>query len=458
MAASDRFRLLVIAYACNPYQGSEEGVGWGWVRAIAGQHEVDVITAGFHRRDIERALADQAVAPRNVTFHYVIAKPWHYRPNMCWRFIETSAAKPLMNVAYAAWQRDAYRLACRLHAQVGFDLVHLVTYVGFRFPGQFWKMDIPLVWGPIGGLENTPWRFLPLLGPYGCAYFACRNIINSLQKRFLPGPKRAFAKAAGAIIAATEGIRREIHHWYGQESLIISEIGPPREIAAAPTLREPGEPLRLIWSGRHLSGKALPLLLKALALLDGRGIERRRSLGEDGKTSRGHLDWRLTVLGAGPNTLRWQRICSRLAIARNCAWPGWIARDEAVRLMSQAHVCVITSMKDLTSTVLVEALAAGLPVICPDHCGFANVVTPDCGIKLPLRSPRQLVVDLAAAIERLGTDETERRRLAAGALLRVGGFSWENKARLLDGIYRRAVCSRSMPPVSAPFPTHVPDD
>jgi len=31
------------------------------------------------------------------------------------------------------------------------------------------------------------------------------------------------------------------------------------------SLREPGEPLRLIWSGLHLPRKALPLLLRALA-------------------------------------------------------------------------------------------------------------------------------------------------------------------------------------------------
>ena len=59
-------------------------------------------------------------------------------------------------------------------------------------------MDIPLVWGPIGGLENTPWRFLPSMGPSGCLFFAGRNVINSLQRRFLPGPKRSFAKAAEA--------------------------------------------------------------------------------------------------------------------------------------------------------------------------------------------------------------------------------------------------------------------
>ena len=421
---SRALKILAIAYACNPAQGSEEGVGWGWVQAIASRHEVDVITAGYHRADIERATASGAAgSTRNLRFHYVPEKSWHYRPTRAWKVVENSALKPIMNLAYNGWLKDAHRLAGRLHERRGFDLVHLITYVGFRFPGRFYRMDIPLVWGPIGGLEETPWRFLSLMGPAGAFYYGGRNVYNLLQKLLLPGPKRAFAKASktGSVIAATEGIRREIRRWYGRDSRIICEIGPPDLSTGTSSPRGPGEPLRLVWSGQHQPGKALPLLLKALARLDGR------------------LDWRLTVLGTGGCTTSWKWLARGLGIAEKIRWPGWVPRAEAVRLMSEAHIAVITSLKDLTSTVLLEALAAGLPVICPDACGFANVVTPDCGLKFPVESPRQVIADLAAAIERLAADEPERRRLAAGALRRILDFSWEKKAAAVDEIYQRAV-------------------
>jgi glycosyltransferase involved in cell wall biosynthesis len=414
-------RILIHAYACNPARGSEEGVGWGWICALAARHDLHVITADFHRADIEAACHEQSERFRNVTFHYVRNRPWHYRPTQGWRFVESTVLKPIMNAAYRLWMRDAFEQAFRLHTQQPFDLVHLITYVGFRFPGYYWKLDIPFVWGPIGGLENTPWRFLPSLGPAGCLFYAGRNVINSAEKRLNPNPRQAFHKARGSIIAATEGIRREILKTYGYESEVICEIGPPPVIAETPSLRESGEPLRLVWSGQHQPGKALPLLLKALATIGGR------------------MDYELTVLGTGRCTRAWHRLARRLGIDDRCRWPGWIPRDEAVRLMGRAHVAVITSLKDLTSTVLLESLAAGLPVICPDHCGFSNVVTSDCGIKLPVRSPRQLVEDFAAAIERLAGDETERRRLAAGALRRIADFSWEKKAEMVDRIYRRAL-------------------
>ena len=48
---------------------------------------------------------------------------------------------------------------------------------------------------------------------------------------------------------------------------MICEIGSPSETAKDHSLRQPGEKLRLSWSGLHLPGKALPLLLKALVKL-----------------------------------------------------------------------------------------------------------------------------------------------------------------------------------------------
>jgi glycosyltransferase involved in cell wall biosynthesis len=416
-----RFKVLVAAYACNPVRGSEEGVGWGWVKALARTHDLYVITAEFHRAEIEEARARNSELFRHTSFHYVPHKPWHYTPKRAWLAIENSILKPLMNYAYHLWQRDAYELGRELHGRIHFDLVHQLTYVGFRFPGHLWKLDPPFVWGPIGGLENTPWRLLPALGLNGYVYYACRNIRNSFHKRYLPAPKRAFRKAQGNIIAATEGNRREIRRWFGEGSVVIAETGPPSDLVPGHSARKAGEPIRLAWSGLHLPGKALPLLLRALKRIPAR------------------IPWQLDILGQGPCTEKWRRLSWKLGIGDRCKWYGQVERSRAIAVMREAHVFVITSLKDLTSTVLLEALSQGLPVVCPDHCGFSNAVTAGCGIKVPVGSPRQLSVDIARGIERLAEDEERRRCLALGALERARDFSWDKKAEQVDLIYRRAV-------------------
>ena len=399
--------LLVCAYACNPYHGFEPGVGWGWVNMIARFGETWVLTDAANREDIERETSHDPSHYENLHFIYIPRTRW------------LSAEKiwpPAYLWTYRLWQREAYKLGCELHRKIGFSLVHVVTYVGFRVPGPFWKMDIPLVWGPIGGLENTPWRLLPAMGVSGAIHYGCRNVINTLHKLLLREPKHAFAKARGSIIAATSGIQREIEHWYGEQSTVICEVGAP---AAADDYarREPGRNLRICWSGAHLPGKGLPLLLQALAKLPA------------------DASWEVSILGEGPCTTKWRRLAQRLGIDARCIWTGNLSREDALETMGRSHVFVITSLKDLTSTVLLEALSRGLPVICPNHCGFADVVNDQCGVRLPVGSPRELTEQLELAILWLLAEESIRRGLAAGALVRSQEFSWDPKASQLQTVY-----------------------
>ena len=409
-----RKRVLISAYACNPNKGSEAGVGWGWVNTIAKYHDLWVITGELHKDDIQKEITRRPDLYRNISFHFV--------PRTRWLTLE-KIWPPAYLWSYRLWQREAYNLGVKLKEEIDFDLVHQITYVGFRLPGYLWKLDIPFVWGPIGGLENTSWSFLPMLGPKGCLYYASRNVLNSIHKKFLALPKQAFRKANDGIISATQGVKRELIRWYGCDSKVICEIGPPAIIVSDYSVREPGELLRLSWSGLHLPGKALPLLLNAVAMLP--------------KT----VDWRLDILGEGECMKKWKRLAHTLKIVNRCTWHGWIPRDRAMAIVHDSHVFIITSIKDLTSTVVLEALSQGVPVICPDHCGFSDVITSDCGIKVSVKTPRQLECDLSTAIRKLFDEENERKRLAVGALRRIKEFSWDKKAVEINAIYQ-AVMAR----------------
>jgi glycosyltransferase involved in cell wall biosynthesis len=405
-------RILACAYACNPQFGSEEGVGWGWVNAIAQSHEVWVLTAPRHQADIEREIGNRHDLKRNLHFVYVPRRRW-LRAEKVW--------PPAYLATYRLWQRDAFSVAAALHQKVSFELVHVITYVGFRVPGPFFQLGIPLVWGPIGGLENTPWRHLPWLGPYGAFYYASRNVINTFHKRFLRLPKQAFKAADGGIVTATASIRREVRRWYGKDSAVICEIGTPAAFDLSHSWRTSDVPLHISWSGQHLPGKALPLLFEALA---------RLPLS---------VKWNLAILGAGPCTAKWKRYAQRLRIGGKCHWHGHLARAEALKIVHDSHVFVTTSLKDLTSTVIVEAMAQGVPILCPDHCGFSDAVDKSCGLKLPVRKPWEFVAALSQAIALLYYDEAQRCRLARGALDRVRAFSWDEKARRLNEIYRQKI-------------------
>jgi glycosyltransferase involved in cell wall biosynthesis len=416
-----RMHVLAIAYASNPTRGSEDAVGWGWVNAIAQQHDVTVITADYNRPDIEAISAGPGGAKNSLRFRYVKNRPWHYRPWGVWAKIEASPAKPIMNLAYSNWLDHALRLAENEAATGDYDLVHLITYVGWRFCGRFYRLNLPFVWGPVGGLMNTPWRLMPALGLKGALYYTGRNIVNSLQIAFLPGPRRALRKANGAVIAATSEIQEALLAHFGSDSRVICEVGAPDVATAEPHLRAPEEPFRICWSGLHLPGKALHLLLKAAALLPVKS------------------KFRIEILGDGPFRKSWQALADKLGVGDRCAWYGRLPRGAALEVMRGCHTMAITSLKELTSTVAVEAISLGLPVVTLNHCGLADLVTDACGIKIDVRSVDQIIRDLSLALLRLMDDESLRRRLSRGALARSLDYSWSKKLAPLNEVYIRAL-------------------
>jgi glycosyltransferase involved in cell wall biosynthesis len=373
-----------------------------------------VLTGAQCHDEIEAELLRRPELKSRIQFHYI--------PRTRYLWAEKFFPPAYLYTYKHQWQRDAYEVGRRLQEEIRFDIVHQLTYVGFRVPGWLWKLDVPFVWGPIGGLEQTTWALIPALGVRGGLYFLARNLLNDWDRRFRRLPKRAFAKADKSIIAATTGIQKEIRQLYGYDSTVISEIGLPPIIRKAPSKRLPSGPLTLVWCGNHLPGKALPFLLEALQLLPA------------------DLNWRLTIIGDGPCTAHWHKIARNLGVDNRCDWLGQVPRQTVLQIMQKAHVLVITSVYDLTSTVLVEALANGLPVICPDHCGFTDAITPECGIKVPASSKRKLVLGLRNAIVRLN-DETFRLRLADGALTRSTDYEWGRKARTVSDIYyRKSLC------------------
>jgi glycosyltransferase involved in cell wall biosynthesis len=417
-----RLRVLAVAYACSPDRGSEFGVGWGWVKAISENHDVSVITADFNANDIERHCRDRLGGEQpNLRFIYVKNRAWHYRPHGLWLAIENSAAKPIMNLAYQAWLDSALRVARCETEKDSYDLVHLITYVGWRFPGKFYQLGIPFVWGPIGGLMNMPRRLFPALGVKGAIYYSGRNLINTLQVHLLRGPRKALRQSHGALIAATPDIRAALLRHFKAPSQIICEVGLPELNAERSCRRSNGEPLRICWSGLHIPRKGLPLLLHAVARMPP------------------DLRYRLEILGDGPSSGAWRRLAKRLRINQNCQWRGQLPRDLALDVMKGCHLFVITSLEELTSTVAVEAVALGLPIVCLDHCGFADLVTSSCGIKIPPVSVQKIVAGVADALVLLYNNEDLRNELAQGAVVRSRAYSWQSKMTALEDVYRTAI-------------------
>jgi glycosyltransferase involved in cell wall biosynthesis len=419
---SKRRRVLVSAIAVSPIRGSEPGIGWNVGTRLAKYHDVTLmcITKTHddpHREEIEAYFQQHGPIP-GLEMLYI-------EPTWLYRLVDRKrnpVARAFYYFGYASWQRAAYKRVKELQAQKPFELTHHLNILGYREPGYLWKLPIPFFWGPVAGASNIPFAHFKLLRWPDRIKYGVRNVINEVQKRLWPRPRKA-ARAAAHIWAIGEDNRRMFTDVFGVPAECLCEAGgkPRPELASVKTYDPTKEPLRLTFAGFHIGRKAVPIILHAMA----------RSGNEFPIT--------FTSLGSGPERDGWIELSRRLGIADKINWIAELPQAQAHAEMTRAHVFAFPSLQEASATVTLEALSLGLPILCHDACGMGFIVNDSCGLKVPMRDIETSVNGFAEALRKLHADPSLVSRLSQGALRRSEELSWDYAARQMALRYDRVL-------------------
>ena len=134
-------------------------------------------------------------------------------------------------------------------------------------------------------------------------------------------------------------------------------------------------------------------------------------------------------------------------VAERVRFLGNLSQDDVGAWLSAADVVVVPSVKDDSGNVdglpnvLLEALAAGAPVIATTAGGIGTVVEHETtGLVVPERSAEAI----AAAVIRMAADPALRARLGGAARRMVETrFGWGRAAERFEAAYRRALANTS---------------
>lgn len=137
------------------------------------------------------------------------------------------------------------------------------------------------------------------------------------------------------------------------------------------------------------------------------------------------------IVGDGPMRAEWTARAERNGVGNRVRWAGY--RNDVAALLPGADLFVLPSLDDAFPTVLLEAMAAGLPVVATEVGGIPEIVTRDTGRLVPPND----AVSLANAINttlgdvpgRLAMSDAARRDAAQK-------FSTDAWIARLDHLYR----------------------
>jgi glycosyltransferase involved in cell wall biosynthesis len=407
-------KILLSAFACEPGQGSEEGVGWNAVVEAAKHQEVWVLTRTFYRASIEAELA----ARPNPNLHFAYIEPFGWSENFKGR-------QGGLQLHYYLWQILAYLEARSLHRQVNFDIARHVTYVKYWSPSFISLLPIPFIWGPVGGGEAAPKPFWVDFSSKAKLYETARNWGQRL------GESDPFARMTAQrcvlAFATTEDTAKRVRAMGAKNVQVLSEAGLSKaEMARLGECRMPGAaPIRFISMGRLLHWKGYHLAVRAFAQAKLPNAEY----------------W---LLGDGPERDRLQSLAEELGVASQVKLWGRLPREETLDKLGQSHVLIHPSLHDSGGWTCLEGMAAGRPIICLDLGGPATQVTPETGVKVPGYNPQQAVQGLAEAIARLAQDAELRSRLGQAGKKRLKEvYDWDVKGNFFAELYESIVDQKS---------------
>lgn len=403
--------ILISAFSCIPYRGSEPGVGWNFIKEMSSRHQITALVRKKYRESILSA-----------------NEPW--MDKVRWEFIDpekTLWTKEEEGIGeqmfYLQWQKEAWRHTLYLQETESFDFAHHITFGKYWVPSLLSLSCIPTVFGPVGGGERVPRGYFFHFSWKGRAFEILKWGMSVLISR-LPLYRRAYGRIIHSF-ATTSDSRRKLLKLVNCPVDIIPQSGLSRdelalmdEISASTSISDAP---KFVTASRLNHWKAIDLVVSAFA-----------------KVVSEFPSAQLVIIGRGPEERRIKKMVSELGLAEHVKMIGRLPHiSDVYKEMASATAFIHPALHEAFGQVCVEALALRVPVICLDHGGPGLIVDPECGIPVkPSGVPSRDIRSFAQAMKRIAADPCLRWKLGNVGRAKVEKtFLWTSIVEAVCGIY-----------------------
>jgi len=252
---------------------------------------------------------------------------------------------------------------------------------------------------------------------------------NQMLRRLLPqGSVPEHTDPSGhVVIAVSDEVRRSMpsRHQASARTIVhgidvdaVAALAADRDAVRGELGIAPDE-LLVVTVANFRAPKGYPDLLRAASLVSAR-----------------RPDVRFVIVGQGPLEPELRAEHARLRLDATVDIVGY--RPDAQRLTAAADLFVLASHHEGIPVAVMEALAAGVPVVATRVGGLAEAIDDGMSGRLvPVRRPDLL----ADAVVALAADPDARRHLSAGASAASARFSATRSAGEIEAVYDRALAA-----------------
>ena len=255
------------------------------------------------------------------------------------------------------------------------------------------------------------------------------RLYSYTRRLLMPGFRHLDGKIAVSQAAANL-IQKNFPGYY---NIIPNGVEVERFSAPQPSIPELDDGMiNILFVGRLEKRKGLRYLLRAFARVKAK-----------------HPDTRLIVAGGYDQRQRggYERWVNDAGL-RDVEFVGYVPNEMLPRYQHSSHIfCAPNTGNESQGIILLEAMAAGRPVVASNIAGFAGVITHD--VEGLLVRPKDSEA-LAEALLELVEDPDMRRDIGIKAAERAQHFSWDRVSQRVLSYYERLAFEKGTMPLDAP--------
>ena len=216
-------------------------------------------------------------------------------------------------------------------------------------------------------------------------------------------------------VAISKSNRQMVADYYGLNIAAVPMVQNPVDVQKFAAGKQVDEDVfRFITIGRFSKEKNQQMMYHAFASFLARGHEAR-----------------LLMLGKGEEEANLKALAKELGIDDRIDYSGYV--DNVEDYLKTASVFLLSSLYEAQPLCVLEAMAAGKPIIATDVGGVSDIVTADNGILVPAGDTEAM----AQAMEQLYLSEPLRKRMSECSITNAAAYDVTNTVCGYSELYRR---------------------
>jgi hypothetical protein len=413
-------KILVLSYAFSPFKGSEFSVAWNYAFHMSKNHQLDIIIGltdnhmgEFESLDkIQEKINELSLNINLITVY----------PNLKAKTLNFLNKKNIMPysfyLAYKYWHKEAYKKALKLTTENNYDLVHYQNPIGYREPGYLWKLNLPYIWGPIGGLNSFNKNLYPFLRFKGKLDYHIRNLSNLINFNFNQRLKKAILRSNLLLINnSTEQFT--FNRYYNKKTKVFSESWINYPFKKSTTTNKK---LKLVWVGSLNQRKGLIIFLIALS---------KFKLKDD---------IILNIVGDGNFKNHLINFTLKHSLT-NVFFLGKISKLQVQDEFLKSDFSIYSSLMDANPSVIWESISNSCPIIALDLDGIKDNLDENSSIKIEVGStPLITIKNIHKSFENiLRNKESFITHFTKNIENSYNLNHWSLKKNIWEGFYEKAI-------------------